>query len=103
MNTSVKYMRDRLTLSYRLNNKLMRNKGHPQEFILFENLLWNLFGPPLIRLERSRWSPSGMFWKKDIDGRWARVRNEFFFKDERTAMLARLHMPADYEVTKKLI
>lgn len=103
MNASIKYMKKRLPLSFRLNNILMKHKGHPQEFLLFENLLWNIFGPPVIRLEPSRYSPSGMYWKRDPDGRWARVRNEFFFIDERTAMLSKLHMPADYHITKKLI
>lgn len=103
MNEKVKYMVKRLPIKLRLNNTLMKNKGHPQEFLTFENLLWNIYGPPMIKLEVSRFSPSGMYWKKNPDGIWARVRNEFYFKDARTAALARLHMPADFEITKRLI
>ncbi len=103
MNSSVKYMSDRLTVRFRLTNILINHKCHPQEFLTFENLLWNIYGPPMIRLEPCRYSSTGLYWKRNIDGVWARVRNEFYFKDQRTAMIAKLHMPADFEITKKLI
>ena len=70
---------------------------------MFETMLENLYGKPKLYLEPSRYSKFGMFWKRNKDGVWARFRNEFVFESPRIAMVARLYMPADYKVIKKII
>lgn len=103
MNKSEAWARKRLPENIRLRNPILRGTQHPHQFILFENMLHNLYGKPIIYLEKSRFSPTGMYWKRNPEGTWARIRNEFLFADKRQAALARLYVPEDYTVVKKII
>ncbi len=103
MNAKEKWAREKLAFQFRLSNPIMKKHHHPQEFQLVENMLYNIYGPPIIRLERSDYSPTGLYWKKYHGGVWARIRNQFLFKSKEEMMLARLYIPADYELTNKII
>lgn len=107
MNKNEEWARKRLPFKFRaksaLNNKANVVKRHPHSFVTFENFLFNVFGPPMLRLERSRWSPTGMYWKRNPDGRWLRINNEFMFVDKKEACLARLYLPAEFVTTSKTI
>jgi len=105
MSKSETWARKNLPYSIRLRNTVrMRGKEkHPSDYALVTNTLYNLYGPPMIRLERSEYSPTGLYWKRNSEGRWAQIRNQFLFKNLTDLMLIKLYIPEDYEITKQVI
>lgn len=92
-----------LKFGFKLANRVYNRKGYSNDFTRFENFLWNVLGEPYLRLEKSRWSKTGFYWKKIPHGKWMRVKNHFYFADTKTMMMARLYLPYEFVITEKTI
>lgn len=61
-------------------------------------MLHNLYGDPILVLERSRWSASGLFYKKNPEGEWMRFADTFYFKNKAMAALIRMYVSNELKV-----
>ena len=100
MEKNLKWALNRLPYSFKLQSNKLGVNYHPQLFGLFENLLYNVYGYPAVRLSRSTENTSQLYWKKNREGVWARTDNTFHFATKEMHDMLRDYIPREYKIVK---